>query len=237
MKLSHVLLLGFIMIFALAACGGVSTPVATEEATIEATEEMTEEATEEMTEEATATVEATEEMTEEATATVEATEEMTEEATATVEATETAQLPEWATIELVDVNSGDKFTLAQLAEGKTVYVHMMATWCSNCRRSHEGLAESVVPTFTDGDVVFVSIDVQSDIDGSQLDGYRAENNFGWTFAVANNALLSALSSEFGRTVTNPPSTPHFVIYPDGTYTTLQTGISTPDEKIALIKGA
>jgi len=36
MKLSHLLLLGFIMIFALAACGGVSTPVATEEATVEA---------------------------------------------------------------------------------------------------------------------------------------------------------------------------------------------------------
>ena len=231
MKLSHLLLLGFIMIFALAACGGVSTPVATEEATVGATEEMTEEATVEATEEMTeeATVEATEEMTEEAT--VEATEEMTEEAT------ETAQLPEWATIELVDVNSGDTFTLAQLAQDKTVYVHMMATWCSNCRRSQEGLAESVVPTFTDGDVVFVSIDVQSDIDGSQLDAYRTENNFGWTFAVANNALLGALSNEFGRTITNPPSTPHFVIYPDGTYTTLQTGITAPDEKIALIKGA
>ena len=219
MKLTHVILLGLVMIFALAACGGVSTPVVTEEATVEATEEMTAEATEEMT------AEATEEMT------TEATEEMT------TEATETAQLPEWATIELVDVNSGEKFTLAQLAEGKTVYVHMMATWCSNCRRSQEGLAESVVPTFTDGDVVFVSIDVQSDIDGTQLDGYRTENDFGWTFAVASNPLLSALSTEFGRTVTNPPSTPHFVIYPDGTYSTLQTGISTPEEKIALIKGA
>ncbi len=146
-----------------------------------------------------------------------------------------ASLPAWASIELTDANTGATFTLAEFA-GQPVYVHMMATWCSNCRASQTRLSNDVLPVVGD-DAVFVSIDVQSQLEASRLAAYTQENSFGWTFAVANNDLLNALAEDFGRTVANPPSTPHFVIYPDGSVSDLQTGSNSPDEVIALINGA
>ena len=57
------------------------------------------------------------------------------------------------------------------------------------------------------------------------------------FAVATPELLTALVEEFGRTITSPPSTPHFIIRPDGTTTDLTTGIEAPEVLLAQIADA
>jgi len=143
-------------------------------------------------------------------------------------------LPTWASLPLTDVNTGETFALADYA-GQTIYVHMMATWCTNCLASQRSLRDEVVPQIAGENVVFVSLDVQTQLDQQTLASYTSNNNFNWPFAVASQELLNAVVADYGRSATNPPSRPHFVIYPDGSTTGLLTGRTTPEEEIDIIR--
>lgn len=218
--MTRIALLSIMVMFLMVACGQspvieVSEPIATEE--IIAVEIAT-----------------TEEIVVPTALTPESSAEIETPAGAVASGNTSADLPAWANIELVNVNTNETFTLADFP-GKTVYVHMMATWCTNCRASQLRLNADVVPQVGD-DVVFVSIDVQTQLGSNTLAEYTTTNGFEWAFAVASNDLMNALATDFGRTVSNPPSTPHFVIYPDGTVTNLQTGGSSAASVIALIRG-
>ena len=48
-------------------------------------------------------------------------------------------------------------------------------------------------------------------------------------AVMPEELLAQLADEFGRSITSAPSTPHFIIRADGSYTELATGIHSAEE--------
>ena len=84
--------------------------------------------------------------------------------------------------------------------------------------------------------MFISLDVQTQLGDATLAQYTARNEFGWTFAIATDDFMNAIVSDVGRTAANPPSTPHLIIYPDGSTTGLLTGMSSADSKIALIQG-
>ncbi len=90
-----------------------------------------------------------------------------------------------------------------------------------------------------GDVnyVFVSLSVEPNdtIDG--LKQYSAREGFPWIFALVPPDMLRALVSQFGADITNPPTTPHFVISPDGAVSQLSTGHDTADQLIAKITAA
>jgi thiol-disulfide isomerase/thioredoxin len=151
------------------------------------------------------------------------------------EAAAPADLPEWATLPLVDVNTGQTFTLADFS-GQTVYVHMMATWCTVCLSSQRRLRDEIIPQIGDADVVFVSVDVQTQLTNDTLASYASNNSFGWSFAVASQVFMNAVVADLGRSASNPPSSPHFVIYPDGSVTDLLTGRMTTEEELGVILG-
>ncbi|MBK8022418.1 MAG: hypothetical protein IPK19_13580 [Chloroflexi bacterium] len=130
-------------------------------------------------------------------------------------------LPAWQTVALTDARTGESFTLADFA-GKTVYIEPMATWCTNCR-AQQNIVRDVRTQLGDASHVYLSLSVETNISGSDLAAYAQRENYGWTFAVATPAMLEALVQQFGRTITNPPSTPHFIIYPDGTFSGLESG--------------
>ncbi|MBK8901387.1 MAG: SCO family protein [Anaerolineaceae bacterium] len=136
--------------------------------------------------------------------------------------------PAWMTVSLTDVRSGETFTLADFA-GKTVFVEPMATWCTNCRRQLGNVAQAKAQLGGSEDVVFVSVSVETNIGNGDLANYTEETGFDWIFAVATPEMLISLADTFGQTVTNPPSTPHFIIRPDGTTTDLTTGYEGPEE--------
>lgn len=143
-------------------------------------------------------------------------------------------LPAWQTIALTDVTTGESFTIADFA-GKTVYVEPMATWCTNCRRQL-GHVQEARAQLNDENVVFIGISVETNIDDATLAQYTEDTGYDWTFAVATPEMLQSLAEQFGQTITNPPSTPHFIIYPDGTTTDLATGFETADELIPQLQG-
>ncbi len=132
-----------------------------------------------------------------------------------------ASLPAWQTIPLVDARTGETFTLSDFA-GKTVYVEPMATWCTNCRQQMRNLRDAIVTLGTD-EYVYIALSVETNISASTLASYADNQGFDWTFAVLSPEALIALTDAFGRTISNPPSTPHFVIRPDLTVGDLQAG--------------
>jgi thiol-disulfide isomerase/thioredoxin len=138
----------------------------------------------------------------------------------------------WQMIPLVNAATGEQFTLADF-QGKTVFVEPMATWCSNCR-AQQGEVRAAKGRLGD-DVAFIGLSLETNLPPEELAAYAADNGFDWTYAVMPVELLSALSDEFGRSITNAPSTPHFIIRPDGSYSELSTGIDSADEIVALIE--
>lgn len=144
-------------------------------------------------------------------------------------------LPAWASLPLVDATSGAPFTLADYA-GQTVYVHLMATWCSECLASQRRLRDEIIPQIGDQNIVFVSLDVQTQLANTTLASYATNNTFTWPFAVASQDFMNAIVADFGRSASNPPSRPHFVIYPDGSTSGLLTGRMTTQEEIDVITG-
>lgn len=161
--------------------------------------------------------------------------EMTPEPEATEEASESAMLDierrPWQLIELTDVNTGATFTLADF-DGKTVFVEPMATWCGNCR-SQLGAVADARASFGD-DVVFLALSLETNLDPQSLASYSQNLGFDWTFAVMSDDLLVALVEDFGRSIASAPSTPHFIIRPDGTFTGVNTGFESASEIVAEI---
>ncbi|MAU08463.1 MAG: hypothetical protein CL607_01480 [Anaerolineaceae bacterium] len=143
--------------------------------------------------------------------------------------------PDWTHIELVDARNGETFTLADFA-GKTVYVEPMATWCSNCRSQLRRVRDAI-PQLDSDQYVFIGISVESGLADSTLAEYTQTQEFDWPFAVAPDDMLQQMVDHYGRSITTPPSTPHFIISPDGTLSDLSTGSHSPEEIIDLMQSA
>ncbi len=142
-------------------------------------------------------------------------------------------LPAWATLPLVNARTGETFTLANMA-GKTLYVEPMATWCTNCRRQLENVRDAQVQLDADK-VVFIGLSVETNLTAAELVDYADKTGFNWLFAVMTPEMLRELSAEFGQTIANPPSTPHFLVLPDGTATELVTGFESAAEIVQRIQ--
>jgi thiol-disulfide isomerase/thioredoxin len=142
--------------------------------------------------------------------------------------------PAWQQLPLTNARTGETFTLADFA-GQTVFVETMATWCSNCRRQLTNVKEAKL--LLGDDVVFLALSVETNIDDGTLANYADGQVFDWLFSVITPELLGQLVDEFGRTITVPPSTPHFIIRADGSTTELVTGIDPAGDIVSQINAA
>lgn len=147
-----------------------------------------------------------------------------------------AERPLWQTLPLIDSRTGASFTLGDFA-GKTVFVEAMATWCTNCRAQMNQVREAAARLDSSA-FVFVGLSVETNISAGDLAAYVDAQNFPWTFAVLTPDALIALTNEFGRSISNPPVTPHFVIRPDGTFSELIAGrIHSADDLVEELTAA
>lgn len=143
-------------------------------------------------------------------------------------------LPLWQTLAVTNAATGETFSFADF-EGKTVFVEPMATWCGNCR-SQQGQVREAKAQLGD-DVVFVGLSLETTLPAADLAQYAQDNGFDWTYAVMSEELLKGLADEFGRSITSAPSTPHFIIRPDGSFSALSTGIHSAEEIVTQIQEA
>jgi thiol-disulfide isomerase/thioredoxin len=109
--------------------------------------------------------------------------------------------------ELTDVRSGESFTLAELSEDKPVLLETMAIWCSNCLAQQR----EVVRAHDLGDFHSVGADVDPNERAPDLAAYADREGFDWRFVIADRELVGLLTERFGFQVSNPPSTPTFIV--------------------------
>lgn len=131
--------------------------------------------------------------------------------------------------ELIDVRSGETFTLAELAAEKPVLVEAMAIWCTTCLAQQR----EVVDAHEGADFYSVGIDVDPNDRAEDLAEYAEREGFDWRFAIADPKLVQLLSERYGFGVTNPPSTPTFVVSADGGVRALEFGrVRSAEELVA-----
>jgi thiol-disulfide isomerase/thioredoxin len=141
----------------------------------------------------------------------------------------------WATAELVDVATGEGFTIAELvAAGRPVVLETMAIWCSNCLAQQRRIEEALERTGPES-VAYVVLTVDPAEDAAKLARYREQNGFDGMYAVADRATSRALAAEFGDQVLNPPATPVVLISPSGRVTLTGYGPKSVDEIAALVE--
>ncbi len=145
-----------------------------------------------------------------------------------------ADLPAIQMVALTNAATGASFTLADFA-GKTVLVEPMATWCTNCRAQLGNVIQA--KNRLDDNFVFVALSVGENISNADLASYAERQGFDLVFAVASSEMLTELTNSFGRASLTPPSTPHFIIRPDGSLTELFTGSKNTDTLVSLLNEA
>jgi hypothetical protein len=146
-----------------------------------------------------------------------------------------ADRPTWMSTSLTNAETGATFTLGDFPE-KTVYVELMATWCTNCRLQ-QGNVRDVRAKLSADNYVFISLSVEPKDTTDGLKQYRVQYDYPWTFAVVPPDMLAALVEQFGQSITNPTATPHLVIAPSGSVSQLATGIHTADQLTAELTAA
>lgn len=142
----------------------------------------------------------------------------TSEPSASPNATDEPAADPLLALELVDVRSGETFSLAELSADRAVLLETMAIWCTTCLSQQR----EVVRAHDLADFHSVGIDVDPNERAPDLAAYADREGFDWRFAVADQELVRLLTERFGFEVTNPPSTPTFVVI-DGTIRALDFG--------------
>ena len=161
-----------------------------------------------------------------------ATSEVTVEPNASPSETDEPAADPLLAFELVDVRSGETFSLGELAAEKPVLLETMAIWCTTCL----GQQREVVRAHDLGEFHSVGIDVDPNERAPELAAYADREGFDWRFAVADRELAGLLTDRFGFEVTNPPSTPTFVIW-EGTIRALEFGQVRSAEELIQELGA
>lgn len=121
--------------------------------------------------------------------------------------------------DLVDVVSGETFTLRQLAADRPVLVETMAIWCTTCQAQQR----EVVVAHERAEFHSVGINVDPNERAEDLAEYAERHGFDWRFVKADAGLVQLFTDAYGFAVTNPPSTPTFIISTDGLIRALPFG--------------
>lgn len=136
--------------------------------------------------------------------------------------------PAWFSSPLLDVNSGETFTIDDY-HGQVVLVETMAVWCSNCLRQqrevkalHEALGDRE-------DFTSIALDIDPNEDVDLLRGFAAKNGFDWIYVVAPADVARQFGELYGQQFLNPPSTPILLIDRDGKVHLLPFGIKSAAE--------
>ncbi len=136
-------------------------------------------------------------------------------------------------VALVDVRTGEEFTLGELAAEKPVLLETMAIWCTNCRAQ----MHNVTAAHRAADFHSVSLDVDPGELPEDLAAYADREGFDWPFAMADAQLLRELRDRFGTPVAVPPTMPKILFGTDGSVELIGLGqLLSPEEIAAAVGG-
>jgi len=144
------------------------------------------------------------------------------------------EAPAWFNVQLVDVRTGETFTIEDL-KGKVILVEAMAMWCPRCLEQQKQLAALHEILGERDDFVSLGLDVDPNENAEALQTYVEENGFDWLYAVAPEEVARELSSLYGDQFLNPSSTPMLVIDRHGEVHPLPFGIKDAESLYEAIR--
>ncbi len=133
---------------------------------------------------------------------------------------------------LIDVRTGEEFTIGQLAAEQPVLLETMAIWCTNCRGQQRQVSDAHDLVAFDS----ISLDVDPNERPFDLAEYADREGFDWPFAVANADLARQLRDRFGAAVLNPPSMPKILFRTDGSVELIGLGTQLNAAEVAAAVG-
>lgn len=142
--------------------------------------------------------------------------------------------PEWFDYELVDVNTGESFTMNDYA-GKVVLLETMAIWCPNCIRQGLEVAKLHELLEEPNDLVSISLDVDINEDAPALKEYTQEFGFDWHYAVAPILVARALGNLYTAQYLNPPLSPMLIIDRHGDVHHLEYGHKSAEKLLEWVQ--
>jgi cytochrome oxidase Cu insertion factor (SCO1/SenC/PrrC family) len=131
--------------------------------------------------------------------------------------------PDWFDMELVDVQTGETFTMNDYA-GKVVLLETMAMWCPNCIVQGNEIRKLHAALGNPEDLISISLDVDINEDAPALKEYSHGYGFEWHFAVAPIEVARALGNLYTAQYLNPPLAPMLIIDRNGDVHHLEYGI-------------
>ncbi len=141
--------------------------------------------------------------------------------------------PAWFSVELVDVNTGESFTIQDF-HGKVVLVETLAIWCSNCKKQQGQVKLLHEMLGMEKDLVSIGLDIDPNENAEDLKNYIGENGFDWIYSVAPAEVANELGNLYGNQFLNPPSTPIVVIDRKGMVHPMPFGIKSAEDLQAFL---
>ncbi len=148
---------------------------------------------------------------------------------------EEMETPGWFSAPLVDVHSGDTFTIQEL-EGKVVLVETMAVWCSNCLRQQREVQALHAALGERDDFTSIALDIDPNENADILRNFAVQNGFDWLYAIAPAQVSNELGGLYGQQFLNPPSTPILLVDRHGGVHVLPFGIKGAGDLQSNIEG-
>jgi thiol-disulfide isomerase/thioredoxin len=137
------------------------------------------------------------------------------------------ETPDWFDFTLVDVRTGQPFTINDL-QGKVVLVETLAMWCSSCLQQQVQVKTLKDRLSANEDFVSVGLDIDINENADDLKAYTEKNGFDWLYAIAPVEVAREISNLYGAQFLNPPSTPILVIDKSGQVHLMPFGIKSAD---------
>jgi hypothetical protein len=139
-----------------------------------------------------------------------------------------ASLPAWFSAEMIDINTGEPFTIAGIKD-QVLLVETMAIWCSNCLRQQEEVKALHGALAGREGWSTVVLDIDPNERERDLQAYTDKHGFDWTYAIAPPEVAREIGQLYGAQFLNPPSTPMLLIDSRGEVHPLPFGIKEASE--------
>ena len=136
--------------------------------------------------------------------------------------------PDWFDVELVNVNTGEAFTINGFS-GKVVLVETMAQWCTNCLKQQQQVLALHELLAGNSDLVSIALDIDSNEDEAVLKAYAEKHGFDWVYAVSPAEVAREIGNLYGAQFLNPPSTPILIVDRHGEVHPLPFGIKSAED--------
>ena len=141
----------------------------------------------------------------------------------------------WRDIELTDVETGETFTVADLA-GNVVAIEPMAIWCTQCKVQNDNIKQAHADLEAAG-VEVISLGVEPNEQPEALADYADRRGYEWTFALSPTELSRALADQFTAQILAVPATPLIVLSPEGEVVFQDFGFHGPESLVEIVTAA